>query len=810
MARPKTSNFPLIPFDGQEFIDAWRIKWVYDGSTKCWRRSGTVPEIPLATETQNGLLSRNLKQLLDSIPDKGGHFGILARPLLSVVPQDLPIKVSDKVFSAAVNESGSVVFGRKPKNGDQYEPATFGGHFLRFTKGTLKNSAFLIYTNDENSFSVQGDASAASTDDEFVVFNPIEANEDGAIMGNIELVSDTLDIECVDNMGKQIAIASDCRTDYKDCAGGSQAPGLDIKINDDVLDSFCVELRSCKGPVGSKGATGADGADGTGDGPAGEMGDPGEDAPDVGHQFTGIKIIESEDIYDSAVVGLELDADAGKLHVLKAKVVVPDDDSAANQVITSPIDRSLEWTDDEFGYNLLKPLNDPIETKVADDADVTMAVFPKGYEIQTTGTPDDIDKSRVTQFNSVTLSNLIDRVIDHFRERIVEIGEDYDREIKTFIEEKDAKARNILANLAQDLSQCEWELPIEFCLGITPDECHDPDGGGDGGGGGGGGGTGTGTPTPWPHPGDTPKFPGPPWTVVPVPGDTLIPGDNNTTAPGSFTQAELPSASSPSQFSPPATTESTLKVQWSGLLTWAGSAKLPENAAFAFRYHSGALRTLSSSYFVSPNTNSSGEGLIFIPIVNGLQASPESFPVIQSFDPNDLNSVEQAYKTGYYQGQLQGQEDRVVIGGSGTVDGIYAVILARAPILEESSVRITVNALYDPADPIPGVPTNTTVVLNKGGVITAVTPNLIAEGVPTPVTIRIGADGGIAQAGATVEFLGPTAVTWTLTAITDTAITGSINIAADPLFPAPQDYDVLVVNTDGSNGIGTSVVTSFT
>jgi hypothetical protein len=815
MAQESTSNFPLVPFDGQEFIDAFRMKWVYDGSVKCWKRVGTVPNIPVASEVQSGLLSRRFKQILDSIPSKGGHFGILARPLLSVVPQNFPTKLKDKVFSAVKNEAGSVVFGRAPKNGDTYDESVFEGNFLRFTKGPLRNRDFLIFTNDEESLTLQGDASEARLDDEFVVFDPLEANEHGVIMGDIELISDTLDITCVDNMGRPITVAQDCNLDYKDCDGGAQAPGLDVKVAEKVIESFCVELRSCKGPKGDKGAKGETGKDGTGDGPTGEMGDPGQDAPDIGHKFTGIKFIDSEDVYDSAVIGLELDADNGKLHVLKAKMAVPDDDTPANQVITSPINRTIDWTDDEFGYTLLKPMNDPIETKKADDADVTMAVFPSGYEIQSTGLPTDIEKSRLTQFNSVTLTSLLDRAIAYFQDRLTAIDEDYDRQIKEFMEEKDAKARAILAGLAQDLAECEWELPIEFCLGITPDDCRDPDPDGDGDGGDGGGGE---PPTPWPNPGDVPRFPPPPHKI-PAPGPTPVPGGGGTPSkgtPGTIVEADPPPPPVPTPAPTPAPTvePGQKKLVYSGAFAWQGNIDLPDNMALAIRYRSGAFRTPSSAYFISPNSTSSEEGLIMTEWREGVGTfNPKAFLAIQSYDPHDLNAIEQAYREGGYEGKTT-----LIFGGNDPIGRLYFQIWARENLLLEDPgmpVMLDIFIIYDPADPPPGVPVTTNVVVNKGGApgpastdptVNASDPAVAQEGVATGITVY----GSNFVDGATIEVLGNTSVTVSgVTFVSDTQLTCDVNISADPAFPAPNSYDILVINPDGGNGVGTGLISSF-
>jgi hypothetical protein len=74
-----TTELPVVPFDGMKFVDAWQRQWEYSIETKTWIFKGYLPNIPLANESTIGLLSSNLKTLLDSIPEKAGGFGILTK-----------------------------------------------------------------------------------------------------------------------------------------------------------------------------------------------------------------------------------------------------------------------------------------------------------------------------------------------------------------------------------------------------------------------------------------------------------------------------------------------------------------------------------------------------------------------------------------------------------------------------------------------------------------------------------------------------------------------------------------------------------
>ena len=51
------SILPVQPFDGQEFIDSFRMKWVFNAEADCWHRIGTVLNLPVANVQHSGLLS---------------------------------------------------------------------------------------------------------------------------------------------------------------------------------------------------------------------------------------------------------------------------------------------------------------------------------------------------------------------------------------------------------------------------------------------------------------------------------------------------------------------------------------------------------------------------------------------------------------------------------------------------------------------------------------------------------------------------------------------------------------------------------
>jgi hypothetical protein len=360
-------NHP-IPFDSQIFIDATRTKWQFDGSVKCWRKIGPVPEIPPASEVMSGLLTAAFKRMLDGIPEKGGAFGIVVKPFLS-----------------------------------------------------LKSAT----------------------------------NPDGVIVGDVDFVSDSLNIGCVGLDGKPL------KKPCTECApeDGKRFPAITFKLSEEFLKTLCIEITTAPGPKGGKGDKGDRGKDGTGDGPTGEQGDPGVDA-DGEVRFAGIEVQESDDVFDTAVTDLEVDQASGRLAATKAKMRVPDNDTPATQLITTQIERSIQFGQG-FSFEILMPPNDPIGSP-----DITLLSYPQGSGGNQTK----------TVVNAVKLRAFIQRVIDDYAKRLVQIDADYSKALKGFVVEKDAAARDALNSMACNLTEAEWQAPLENCLGLMPNDCHPDDG----------------------------------------------------------------------------------------------------------------------------------------------------------------------------------------------------------------------------------------------------------------------------------------------------------------------------------------------
>lgn len=485
-------RLPARPFDGQVFIDSARVVWTFNAENDCWMRTGTEPNIPVATELQPGLLSATLKNLLDGIPAKGGGFGILAKPLLSVVPLHHTTLLKDSVKNAWTTEAGSTIVSKSALTQAAFQENIWSGKLLHFVSGFMKNKNFLIAGNTDTDIKLLGDAGKAKVGDKFEIIEPTALNLNGVIAGNIELVSESIDITCVDYNDE--LIEGDCTVE-KMQNDASQGPGIDFRVSELFKSQFCAQQPGCAGPRGKKGATGGDGKDGTGDGPTGETGDPGKDAPATPLTLDGIRIVEIDDIYDTAVVGIEIDAINSKLNVVKAKIRTPDSSTPATQLIATEIFRGLDFTGNGFEFNLQMPPGDPVGTP-----DVDIVVYPEGFvtPVSTGG-----NKPTTTTVQTLKLADFLTQVAAFWQNQLDGISSDYNKQIEAFINGKDDEARKILSTLCQELTECEWQKPLEFCMGIQPSDCNPdnpppPNNNKPGGGGGGGGGGGSHPPKPPP------------------------------------------------------------------------------------------------------------------------------------------------------------------------------------------------------------------------------------------------------------------------------------------------------------------------
>ena len=151
------TNLPQSPFDGQIFIDAFRVKWVYSSENGCWMRTGVVSDIPVASETIAGLLSSQLKNTLDGIPQKGGHFGIIARPLPTISTEKI-VLFRDTVKIAFKTDAGSTIRGVSPFVTDAYKAGEYRRNLDQIALNQQRISARVascaMRSNDEHQVAI--------------------------------------------------------------------------------------------------------------------------------------------------------------------------------------------------------------------------------------------------------------------------------------------------------------------------------------------------------------------------------------------------------------------------------------------------------------------------------------------------------------------------------------------------------------------------------------------------------------------------------------------------------------------------------
>jgi hypothetical protein len=91
----------------------------------------------------------------------------------------------------------------------------------------------------------------------------------------------------------------------------------------------------------------------------------------------------------------------------------------------------------------------------------------------------------------ITLENFVNAVVDDLKVVYDSTLEQWDKEIREHVLSKDENAREDICALSRELSECEWQLPFEYCLGFNAANCFPGNivtGGGAGGGAGGEGG----------------------------------------------------------------------------------------------------------------------------------------------------------------------------------------------------------------------------------------------------------------------------------------------------------------------------------
>jgi len=278
------------------------------------------------------------------------------------------------------------------------------------------------------------------------------------IQGNIELRSDSIDIICAGTNKEKL----DCVLSEIVCtAPNTDPPGLAFRLNETFLKTTIINLPGPSGKKGLKGDKGENGDNGYSEGPQGIKGQKGDDIESLG-KITGITYNDLTGITDEAVVAFKVRDDTGhggKAIVTKAKLKTQDGRPADKLTIT-PISRSVYYDNDPntTTCDVTRLDNWKLAKAPGDETPINLQLLrvPSGAN----------DGQPVGFSGNITLATLISAIVDTYKQRLIKIDEDWGRNVKSYIESIDDKARGILSDLAGQLSMCEFNLPaMEY--GIT-------------------------------------------------------------------------------------------------------------------------------------------------------------------------------------------------------------------------------------------------------------------------------------------------------------------------------------------------------
>lgn len=290
-------------------------------------------------------------------------------------------------------------------------------------------------------------------------------NPEGVIQGDIKLKSESLDIVCVSAVGTKI---TSCGGVAQECSAGgvgTATPGLQFSLSDKFLDTLITDLPGPKGKTGEKGDKGDTGPDGFSLGPQGLKGEAGANIGEL-CTLTGVTYRDIEGFTDTPIVGLNLvdnDGHGCKLIVTKARINI-DPNRPADKVAPTPLSRSVIYPEDpDTAICDLTRLNDWSLAQPSTDT------TPLNLQLLRLAKGSNDREDEPVGFNgTMTLDAFVGDVVAEYQSRLTKLDKQWGKEAKSHIEDIDTKARTILSNLANDLSQCEFSLPaVEYCITFT-------------------------------------------------------------------------------------------------------------------------------------------------------------------------------------------------------------------------------------------------------------------------------------------------------------------------------------------------------
>jgi hypothetical protein len=154
---------------------------------------------------------------------------------------------------------------------------------------------------------------------------------------------------------------------------------------------------------------------------------------------------------------IDNDGHGCRLVVNKAKLNT-DDGLPADKIIATGISRTIVYDND--GENCdVKHITDYTIAKGAGDS------TPLNMQLLRLSNDTDGDDGSVSFDGTLSLSSFISAIAGKYQKRLVELDTSWGKQAKLYIEQIDAKARTILSQLADQLAQCEFNLPAtEYCI----------------------------------------------------------------------------------------------------------------------------------------------------------------------------------------------------------------------------------------------------------------------------------------------------------------------------------------------------------
>jgi hypothetical protein len=396
---------PFLPTDGQRFVDAQMVQWIYDGQEGIWEKRGTTDDLPLATSSQAGLLSPQDKSLIDGIPAVGGGFGIItdAKLLLQsstnpegVVTGDIKLK-SESLDITCISTNRVKLDCVIPDTvlecsyGESDAEETPGLQFKLSDK--FLDSLIIDVRGPTGKTGFTGDKGAQG-----------EPGLSAGPQGDQGAQGDNTD---------EICTLDEIR--YKDIDGITDTPIVGLNLIDD--DGHGCKLIVTKAKINTEDGRPAD------------------------------KVITTS-LSRSVIYGADPNP---------SEPPEPEDPEDPTDPTDPPVILPRAFSDSSCSYtrlddwSLAKPAGDP------SPLNLQLLRLSKGSN--------EVIDNPVGFNGTMTLEGFVGEIVAEYKDRLEKVDEQWGKQVREYINSLDDKARGILSGLANDLAMCEFDLPAtEYCI----------------------------------------------------------------------------------------------------------------------------------------------------------------------------------------------------------------------------------------------------------------------------------------------------------------------------------------------------------